>query len=268
MAIRPVLRAVVSPLCVALAACVCMPAQSALFEDEEARRAILELRQRLETVRQEADQRSSLAVKQANDKSSEETAQLRRSLLELQGQIEAMKAEVARLRGQGEQLARDVAELQRASKDKTELLEDRLRKLEPVKVTLDGADFLVEPQEKRDFEAALALFRKGDFNASQVAFVDVLRRYPQSGYKPASLFWLGNAQYATRDYKEALINFRALLAQHPDHIRAPEAVLSMANCQLELKDNKGAKKTLEDLVKAYPQSEAAAAARERLARLK
>ncbi|MFM1906620.1 MAG: hypothetical protein RLZZ591_297 [Pseudomonadota bacterium] len=268
MATRPVMRAAVSPLFLALAAFVCMPAQSALFEDEEARRAILELRQRVETVRQEAEQRTTQAVQQAKEQSTEEATQLRRSLIDLQGQIEAMKADVARLRGQGEQLARDVAELQRTSKDKAELLEDRLRKLEPLKVTIDGAEFLAEPQEKRDFESALALFRKGDFNAAQLAFVDVLRRYPQSGYKAASLFWLGNAQYATRDYKEAIINFRALLAQSPDHIRAPEAVLSVANCQLELKDAKGAKKTLEDLVKAYPQSEAAAAARERLARLK
>jgi TolA-binding protein len=82
------------------------------------------------------------------------------------------------------------------------------------------------------------------------------------------LFWLGNAQYATRDYKEAMINFRALLSRAPSHSRAPEAVLSVANCQLELKDAKGARKTLTDLIKAYPQSEAAGAARERLATLK
>ena len=45
-------------------------------------------------------------------------------------------------------------------------------------------------------------------------------------------------------------------------------MLSIANCQIELKDSPGARKTLEDLVKAYPQSEAAGAARERLVRLK
>ena len=82
------------------------------------------------------------------------------------------------------------------------------------------------------------------------------------------MFWLGNSQYATRDYKEALSNFRAIVAQDPEHLRAPEAVLSIANCQIELKDARGARKTLEDLVKAYPQSEAAGAAKERIARLR
>ena len=63
-------------------------------------------------------------------------------------------------------------------------------------------------------------------------------------------------------------NFRSLLTTAPDHLRAPEAVLSIANCQVELKDVKAARKTLEDLIKAYPQSDAAAAAKQRLARLK
>ena len=45
-------------------------------------------------------------------------------------------------------------------------------------------------------------------------------------------------------------------------------MLSIANCQIELKDNAGARRTLEDLVKAYPQSEAAVAARERIARVR
>ena len=52
------------------------------------------------------------------------------------------------------------------------------------------------------------------------------------------------------------------------HARAPEAALSIANCQIELKDTRTARKTLEDLVRAYPQSEAAVAAKERLSRLK
>ena len=65
-----------------------------------------------------------------------------------------------------------------------------------------------------------------------------------------------------------MINFRSLLAREPAHMRAPEAVLSIANCQIELKDVKGARKTLDDLIKAYPQSEAAVAAKDRLTRLK
>ena len=47
-----------------------------------------------------------------------------------------------------------------------------------------------------------------------------------------------------------------------------EALLALANCQFEIKDNRGARRTLDDLVKNYPKSEAAAAGKERLATIK
>jgi TolA-binding protein len=59
-----------------------------------------------------------------------------------------------------------------------------------------------------------------------------------------------------------------MLTLAPDHEKAPEAVLSIANCQIELKDIRAARRTLEDLMKVYPQSEAAQAGRERLSRLR
>ena len=239
-------------------------ANAGLFDDEEARKAILDLRQRVEVVRQEAAQ----ATEQGASRASEENATLRRSLLELQNQIETLRSEIAKLRGMNEQLSRDLADMQRLQKDLVQGVDNRLRQFEPVKVSVDGREFLAEPAEKREFEAALAIFRKGDFAAAQPLFVDFLRRYAQSGYAGSALFWLGNAQYATRDYKEAVINFRSLIAREPGHLRAPESVLSIANCQIELKDVRAAKATLDDLIKAYPQSEAAAAAKDRLARLK
>ena len=238
-------------------------ARAALFEDDEARRAILELRQRVEAQRQVAD-RQAEELRKAN----EDNAQLRRGMLDQQNQIESLRGEVARLRGQDEQMARDLAEVQRRQKDMAQGVDERLRKFEPAKVALDGREFVAEPSEARDFEGALAVFRKGDFAGAQTAFTEFVKRYPQSGFRPTALFWLGNAQYATRDYRGAIANFRSLLALAPDHPRAPEAVLSIANCQIELKDTPGARKTLDELVKAYPQSEAAGAARERMARLR
>ncbi|MDZ7921059.1 tol-pal system protein YbgF [Rhodoferax sp.] len=235
-----------------------------LFDDEEARRAILDLRQRIDQLKQESEQKLSDESKRA----SEETSQLRRALLDLQNQLEASRVEMAKLRGQNEQLARDVADIQRNQKDTGQSLDERLRKLEPVRISVDGREFAVEPAEKRDFESALAVFRKGDFAGAQTGFVDFLNRYGASGYRPSALFWLGNAQYATKDYKEAQANFRVLVQQTPDHLRVPEALLAIANCQLEVKDVKGARKTLEELLAKHPGTEAAAAAKERLGRLK
>jgi len=235
-----------------------------LFDDEEARRAILDLRQRIETLRTESDQKMADEAR----RNAEDAAQLRRSLVEQQNQLEASRADTAKLRGQVEQLTRDLADVQRKQKDAAQNVDDRLRKFEPSKVSVDGREFLAEPAEKKDFDTALAVFRKGDFVNAQAVFLDFLNRYSASGYRPSALFWLGSAQYAVKDYKNAQVNFRTLVQQASDHVRAPEALLALANCQLELKDNKVAKKTLEELVASYPASEAAGAAKDRLARLK
>jgi len=255
-------------LCLAACATLAVPAAHAgLFDDEEARRAILDLRQRVDAARAAGDATAQKLVEELR-RSNEENAQLRRSLLELQTQIDNVRSDLAKQRGVEEQLARDVADVQKRQKDIAQGVDDRLRKFEPTKVSLDGKDFLADPAETREYEAALAVFRKGDFPAAQAAFFNFVKRYPQSGYSPSALFWLGNAQYATRDYKEAVANFRSMLTVGADHPRAPEAALSIANCQVELKDTKAARKTLEDLVKAYPQSEAAVAAKDRLTKLR
>lgn len=232
----------------------------ALFDDDEARRAILDLRQKVDAQQT----RNVEELKKAN----EDNAQLRRSVLDLANQIEVLRSELAKLRGQDEQLARDVAEVQRKQKDMTQGVDERLRKFEPSKVTVDGKEFVASPAEIRDFEAALAVIRKGEFAPAQTGFLDFLSKYPNTGYKPAAFFWLGNAQYGLRGYKEAIANFKSVVALAPDGPRAPEAALSIANCQVELKDAKSARKTLEDLIKVFPQSEAASVAKDRLAKLK
>jgi tol-pal system protein YbgF len=235
-------------------------AHAGLFEDDEARKAILDLRQKVDSSQQ----------RMADDvrKTTEDNAQLRRSLLDLSNQIDALRNELATLRGQNENLTRNVVEMQRTQKDLTTGVDERLRKFEPGKVSVDGKEFVAEPAEKQEFETALATLRKGDFAAAQTSFLAFMKRYPQTGYRASALFWLGNAQYALRNYRDAVTNFRSLVTAEPDHMRAPEAMLSLANCQIELKDTKSARKTLEDLVKAYPQAEAASVAKDRLSKLK
>jgi tol-pal system protein YbgF len=255
-----------------------LAAHAGIFDDDEARKAILDLRQQLVGLSTTVNINQSAA----QQKSADDMAQWRKSLFELQNQIDRQKGEISQLRGDNEVLARNLADMQIRLKDmqqiseqklqaveqRSQAVEQKLTKLDPVNVALDGRDFLADPAEKRDFDTAFALFRSGDFVKSQKALFDFIQRYPSSGYSPSALYWLGNAQYSNRDYKEAIINFRTMISKNPDHIRAPEALLSVANCQLEMKDAKSAKKTLEDLLKAYPKSEAAFAGIERLRTLK
>ncbi|MDP1686375.1 tol-pal system protein YbgF [Hydrogenophaga sp.] len=245
----------------ALSLAVLWPFQAhALFGDDEARKAIIELRQKVDANKQATDAAAAEA--------READAGTRRSMLELSNQIEQLRAELARLRGQNEQLAREVSELQRQQKDVQVGIDERLRQVEPLRIEYDGQTFTAAPAEKNDFEAAMALLRKSEFQPASAAYAAFMQRYPASGYTPSVLYWLGNAQYASRAYKEAVATHGRLVREFPAHVRTPEAMLAMANSQIELKDARTAKSTLESLVKAHPNSEAAAAARERLARLR
>lgn len=244
----------------ALLAAAWWPLQAhALFNDDEARKAIIDLRQRFEAYKATSD----LALKELRESSAHQ-----RGLIELASQIEQLRAEVAQLRGQNEELARHVSELQRQQKDAQQGVEERLREMEPALVTFDGQSFKALPAEKRDYESALEAMRAADFPQAETAFQNFLRQYPDSGFRPSVLYWLGNAQYANRKYREAIGTHRQLINNHPQHSRIPEAMLAVANSMVELKELKSARQTLNDLIKAHPQSEAAGVARERLATLR
>ncbi len=242
-------------------------AQAGLFDDDEARKAILDLRNRLTAI-EDANKARTTELASTNAALTEQLAALRRSLLDLNSQLETMRADMAKLRGNDEQMLRDLAEVQRRQKDVGSALDDRLRKLEPIKVSIEGREAMVDPDEKRAFDDALAAIRGGDFDKSVGMLGAFQRRYPGSAYSDMSRFWLGNALYGKRDYKEAIAAFRGFVAAAPEHPRAPEALLALANSQAEMKDPKGARKTIEELMKAYPQSEAAQAGKERLASIR
>ena len=245
-----------------------LASQAQLFGDDEARKAIIDLREKVEANRRQTEAQLINLSRDFAKQSEESSSPTRRALLDMGNQIETLRQDMARLTGQSEQLARDLSELQRQQKDALVAFDERLRRLEPAKVTLDGREFQVRADERADFEQGMELVRKSQFDAAVTAFGNFLRKHTASGYVPSAWFWLGNAQYATGGYKEAIDSYRKLMAVAPDHLRVPEAKLAIANCQLELKDPKAARKTLEDLIKAHPQSEAASTARDRLSRLR
>lgn len=231
-------------------------AHAGLFDDDEARRAILDLRAKVEQ-----EQAANRQLKTEQD-------QIRESLLALNTEIEQLRRELAAMRGQGEQVARDVAELQQRQRDIAQGVDERVRRLEPQKVSIDGKEFNAAPEEKRAYEEAIGSFRSGDFAASAAALNTALTRWPNSGFADSATFWLGNAQYGLRQYREAIASFRKFAAEAPGHPRAPEAWLSIANCYAEIRDRPAARKALEELIRNYPDSEAAATGRERLAALR
>lgn len=242
-------------------------AAQAFFNDDEARKAIVDLRNRVTAV-EDAGKVKTAELTAANAQLLEQLTALRRSLLDLNNQLETLRGDLAKLRGNDEQMMRELAEVQTRQKDVGQTLDDRLRKVEPVKLSIDGREAVVTQDEKRAYDEAIASIRGGDFDKAVSLLTSFQRRFTGSAYTDSARFWLGNALYGKRDYKEAITAFRAFVAGAGDHPRAPEAMLALANSQAEMKDPRAARKTIEELMKAYPDSEAATAGKERLASIK
>lgn len=228
-----------------------LQAQAALFEDDEARKAILDIRTRLTNMQSEIDAKAD----KANN-------------FELNNQSEQLRQEIARLRGQIEVLTNELANAQKRQKDFYVDLDNRLRKLEPQQVTVDGKEAMVEQGEQRSYDAALAYFKAGDYRNAGAAFYDFTRRYPQSALVPSAQYWLGNTYYAQRDYRNAITAQQVVVKNHADSPKAADALLNIASCYMELKDKAAARKTLETLIAQYPESPSAQTAKERLTTLK
>lgn len=228
--------------------CASLSAHAALFGDDEARRAILDVRTKVDSLQQSKADNSAV--------------------LELSNQNDQLRQEIARLNGQIEVLSNEVANIQQRQKDFYVDLDNRLRKLEPQVVAVDGKDATVELSEQRTYDNALALFKAGDYKKSGTAFADFLQRYPQSAYAPSAQYWIGNAYYAQRDYKNAIAAQQALLKKYPGNPKGADALLNIASSYTELKDKAAAKKSLESLITQYPNATAAQTAKERLANFK
>jgi tol-pal system protein YbgF len=222
-------------------------AQAQIFGgDDQARRAILDLRTKVDALAQEREQ---------------EVTNTRRQLLDLTTQIDQLRREMATLRGDNERLLHELGTVQRQT-------DERLRPFEPNLVSMDGLEFQARPEESQAFDAAMGALRASQFARAAELFAQMRERFPNSGYMGHVLYWEGNAHYAARQYEPAVQSFDRLIKAFPQHPKAPESLLSLASCYVELKNVRASRAALEKLVKDYPDTEAAMTARERLARLR
>jgi tol-pal system protein YbgF len=256
-----------------LASAVSLPAFAQLFDDNEARRRVELLRQQLEAHKKTTEERLAKA---------EATAQAgadRSAVLELSSQIESLRGDIAKMRGQLEVLA-NTAETAEARQKQLYLdIDTRLRKLEqareqaaanppPEKPAAQAAEAEPSPGEAKAYQAALDQFKLGNYTLAVAAMQGFLVTYPSSSLAANAQYWIGMAHSGQRDYKSAIAAQRKLLTQWPDSPKAPDAMLSIASAQETMGDRASARKTLEELIAKYPASSSAASAKQRLAAAK
>lgn len=260
-----------------------LPAGAAMFDDDEARRQIAAERKRVDEMK---------AQQQATDAriNKIEEALKNQGLLDLFTQLEALKLEMNKLRGQIEELNNNVENTAKRQKDMYLDLDTRVRRFEQgapppaaeapaanspaaaagatgtggPPVTIAKAD---SAEETRAYEAAQSQRRVGNYQGAIVAFQNFIKQYPRSTLAPRAQYWIGDSYFNLRDFKLAIGSQQTLLKTYPDSPSVPDAMLNIASSQIEMGESLNGKRTLEDLVAKYPVSEAAEKAKRRLAAL-
>ena len=231
-------------------------ARAGVFDDDEARKAVADLRVQVEANQKAAEDRLSKIEGQAQDRA-----------IDISRQIDELKQELARMRGDIEVQGHQIDTLDRRQKDLYTDLDARLRKLEAgAQAQEQQAASAPDPvAEGKAYEAALNQFKLGNYQASVAAFQGFLAAYPDSQQVSSAQYWIGNAYYALRDYKTAIAAQQKVLTSWPGSAKAPDAMLNIASCQAELGETRAARETLQALVKKYPGTPAADQAKRRLA---
>ena len=221
---------------------VCLSASNnawALFSDDEARKAILDLRKSLATTQ-----------------------------LELQSQIDKLKTENAELRGKVEELEKQGEDITSSQKTYYQDLDTRLGNFEPRTITIEGVSGTVQPGEKKAYDDALKAFQAGNLKKAEDGFAAFSAKYPKSPYLPLALYWSGNSKYANKDYAGAISQLQSLIKKYPNHPRIPSAMVTLGNSQLESGNKVAAKKTFSEIIAKYPDTDSAKDAQQLLAATK
>ena len=234
-----------------IAALGAVQAHAGVFDDDEARRQIVDLKVKTEA---RFDQQA-------------------KAQLDLASQIQRQVEEIARLRGQIETLNYELETAKKRQQDFYLDLDTRLRKFE----ASASANATVAPEnganskpaadpgkETQDYEAALNQFKAGKYKEAAAGFGAFVQKYPDSSLAPNAQYWLGNAWYAQRDCKRAIEAQSVVTTKYADSAKAPDAWLAIATCQQEMGNPTGNRRSLETVLTKYPGTPAADTARERL----
>jgi tol-pal system protein YbgF len=268
--------------------------QAGMFDDDEARAQIVQLRTQTRNAQQQIEQR--ITELEAMAKS--------RSMIDLFNQVEVLKVEVAKLRGMQEVLNNELENIQKRQRDLYLDTDTRVRKLEsqtaqlveqnkallqvieqlrgevaklPQAATQPAAATETAPTaasasaqdalaEQRAYDLALNEFRAGKYREAAAGFAAFTRTFARSPLASSAQYWLGNSLFASKDFRGAISAQRTLIAQYPESSKVPDALLNIGSAFSELDDPREARRAWQEVVTKHPGSEAAVKAKQRLGR--
>ncbi len=201
-------------------------------------------------------------------------------LLNLQSEIDALKSDNAQLHGLMDEQTHELAVAEKRQTDLYQDVDTRLRALAQNGSVSASAGQTSAPAQSQSgatsvstdsdtaqvqaYQAALTRFKQGDYAGAVTGFKRFMTTYPTDALVASAQYWIGNAYFATKDFKNAQLAQQKLISAYPKSPKVPDAMLNLSSAQIELGDMEGAHKTLTRLVARFPDAPAAAIGKKRL----
>lgn len=209
---------------------------------------------------------------------STDSAALRKSMADLTLEIEQLRAEVRELRGQLEVQTHELDSLKNRNRDALADTDKRLRELErkaapapaaaPTAEVPAKAEAVVSADEQKEYDAAFGLMKQGQYDKAAKAYRTFLTKHPKSELAGNAQYWIGEAQYVVRNFKQAIVDFSVVVDKYPASLKLPDSLLKIGYSHAELGANDKARTALQQVVTRFPNTVTAKSAEKRLAELK
>jgi tol-pal system protein YbgF len=228
------------------------------------------------------------AVKKEQEKSSDALSQTRKGHANTAADISDLRDSVQQLRGQVEALKKDMTRGMKKEEEYKEKFDNILLKINFMENFLEigKKDSLSEPGDKgktagngaRDpgrkqdketmYSASYQLFKDGNYDKARTEFQDFLAAYPNSEYSDNAQFWIGECYFFEKNYEKAILEYEKVAKNFPGGNKVPYALLKQGLSFLKLKDKTSAKLLLQQVIKDYPNTNQARIARSKLQEIK
>lgn len=223
------------------------PSMAGLFSDDEAHRKIAVQQQHLDEMQKSVDARLT----------SIENTIKSQGLVDLLNQLEALRAEVAKLRGQIEVQTYEIETTQKRQKDLYVDLDTRLRKFEAAG---GSSAALVPGTTVSPAPAKAAVPPTGAAKSGSVAKVDPVADPKLANAAPAAADPLAESRayeaaynlFRTGNYQGAINSFQSFLQTYPSSQFGARAQYWIGNSHYALQDYKAAINDQQTLITTYP----------------
>jgi len=105
---------------------------------------------------------------------------------------------------------------------------------------------------------------KKDYQKSEKLFKQLLKKYPQTGYKTNTSYWLGEIYFNQSKFTKAFVEFKSAAENDPKHQKVPGARLKQGYCLLAMDKPDKAELFFQRLMNNYPKTPEAKLAQEKM----